>query len=215
MTAATSKDAHIWDRDPLDWYVEPPAATEALVSVEAFAGAIHDPCCGGGNIVKALIEAGYSATGSDVMHRVAHGDPAPWFQGLHDFLAFPGPASANMVMNPPFFRAKGAEAFIRKAIAETERKVCAFVDIRFIAGAERASGLFREHPPTRIWVVTPRVSCPPGAYLAAGNKAGNGSSDWCWLVWDKQAASTETSFGWLRRNRDNAAIAADQQVAAE
>lgn len=197
---ATPKRTHLWERDELDWYVEPPRATEALLSVERFVGeTIHDPCCGGGNVVTAIRAAGYHATGSDIVERVT---PAPiWFTGVFDFLS-PDDEFGwvdNIVMNPPFFRAKGAEAFIRKALAVARGKVCAFVDIRFIAGAERAEGLFAEHPPHRIWIVTPRVSCPPGSYLAAGNKAGNGSSDWCWLVWDRTAPPATSAIGWLRR----------------
>lgn len=197
--AATKKNAHLWARDEFDWYIEPSLATEQLLAVEKFDGeTFHDPCCGGGNIVGALLSAGYDATGSDVVQRV---NPAPdWFLGVFDFLSdadFGQPD--NIVMNPPFFRAKGAEAFIRKALSITRRKIAAFVDVRFIAGAQRANGLFAEHPPHRIWIVTPRVSCPPGAYLAAGNKAEGGSADWCWLVWANDSPFTGTSLGWLRR----------------
>ena len=142
-------------------------------------------------------------------------DPLDWYQeptmateALLEVERFVGPVwdpccgGGNIVMNPPFFRAKGAEAFIRKALSLATGKVCAFVDIRFIAGAERANGLFAEHCPHRIWIITPRVSCPPGEYLAAGHKAGNGSSDWCWLVWDLTAPKVRTSqTGWLRRGR--------------
>jgi len=186
-------NAHVWQRDVLDWYVEPPRATEALLTVERFVGPVWDPACGQGNIVRALEAAGIEAHGSDIANR--------GFGGVQDFLApecdFVG--VLNIVMNPPFFRAKGAEAFIRRALTVACGKVAAFVDIRFIAGAERADGLFADHPPHRIWIVTPRVSCPPGDYLAAGGKAGNGSSDWCWLVWDLTAPYSATTLGWLRR----------------
>lgn len=196
----TVKKAHVWERDSLDWYCEPPAATEALLTVERFVGPVWDPCCGGGNIVKALLAAGYDAKGSDVEDRA--GWPS-WFGGKIDFLKDDCAGAPNIVMNPPFFRAKGAEAFIRKALALASGKVAAFVDIRFIAGAERANGLFADHPPARIWVVTPRVSCPPGAYLAGGGKAGNGSSDWCWLVWNQSDPPQTTQFGWLKRAAKN------------
>lgn len=197
MSAAAEKAAHVWERDPLDWYVEPPEATEALLKVERFSGeTTHDPCCGQGNIVGALRAAGYHATGSDITDRCEKA----WFTGEIDFLAADDFGTVcNIVMNPPFFRAKGAEAFIRKALAVATGKVCAFVDVRFLAGADRANGLFAEHPPARIWIITPRVSCPPGSYLAAGNKAGGGSSDWCWMVWDLTAPRGATQLGWLRR----------------
>jgi hypothetical protein len=192
----TAKLAHVWERDELDWYQEPTVATDALLTVESFVGAIHDPCCGGGNIVKTLISAGYEARGSDVVDRA--GSPE-WFTGCADFTRAIGLSCPNIVMNPPFFRAKGAEAFIRKALSLASGKIAAFVDIRFITGAQRANGLFSEYPPARIWVVTPRVSCPPGAYLDAGNIAGGGTADWVWLVWDRTTPQQATQFGWLRR----------------
>jgi SAM-dependent methyltransferase len=194
-----AKQAHVWARDPHDWYVEPESATDALCTVERFVGGILDPACGGGNIVRALRRAGYDeAFGSDIKRRVA--DDQDWFLGVQDFCAAHWVQEPNIVMNPPFFRARGAESFIRKALDVARGKVCAFVDIRFLAGDDRAAGLYAEHPPHRVWIITPRVSCPPGAYLEAGGKAGNGSSDWCWLVWDKTARPTGTQIGWLRRN---------------
>lgn len=190
------KKSHVWEVDGLNWYVEPRVATESLLKVERFVGAIHDPSCGQGNIVRELLVAGYQATGTDVVRRAEGNDP--WFMGTVDFLdcAYHGPP--NIVMNPPFFKAKGAEAFIRKALAVATGKVAVFVDIKFLAGSARANGLFREFPPSRVWIITPRVSCPPGEVLVAGGKAEGGTADWCWLVFDKTAPSIGTSIGWLR-----------------
>lgn len=210
---AKVKSAHVWERDELDWYVEPVAATEALLRVERFVGPVWDPCCGGGNIPTALGAAGCQVVGTDIVRRFPSEITPAWWWGTFDFrdarasldgqppsLPFPEWHATNIVMNPPFFRAKGAEEFIRKALEVARGKVAAFVDIRFIAGGERANGLFAEHPPHRIWIVTPRVSCPPGAYLVAGNKAGGGSADWCWLVWDKSAPPVACpQLDWLRR----------------
>lgn len=192
--------AKIWERDELDWYVEPVIATEQLLKVEGFIGVVWDPACGAGNIIEACRRVGLDAVGSDIKQRVAR--RPSWFLREFDFLKeepkFDGDLAPNIICNPPFFRAKGAEAFIRRSLAFARGKVAVFVDIRFLAGSERANGLFSDHPPARIWVVTPRVSCPPGSYLAAGNKAGNGSSDWVWLVWDLTAPRTATTFHWLR-----------------
>lgn len=193
--AAITKNAHIWDRDDLDWYVEPETSTAALLRVERFVGRIHDPACGQGNIVRTLIAHGYEASGSDLVDRA--GSPG-WFKGHADFLGDHALYDDNIVMNPPFFKAKGAEAFIRKAHAVAKGKVAAFVDIKFLAGGGRANGLYREIPPHRIWIITPRPSCPPGHVLADGSKASGGTADWCWLVWDKTAPFVGTTLGWLR-----------------
>lgn len=210
-----AKGAHVWERDDLDWYVEPVVATAALLQVERFVGPVWDPCCGGGNIPTALDAAGCHVVGTDLVRRFPSEYTPAWWNGTFDFrearasgdgqppnLPFHESHSTNIVMNPPFFRAKGAEEFIRKALVVARGKVAAFVDIRFIAGGERAAGLFAEHPPHRIWIITPRVSCPPGSYLAAGNKAGNGSSDWCWLIWNlTDPPPDRPQLGWIRRSR--------------
>jgi hypothetical protein len=208
MSEASNRErkSHIWERGALDWYVEEPRASAAMFEVERFVGPIWDPCCGQGNILRSYLNSrGACCIGTDVVRRC--GDDLPFYAEL-DFLSEFDHATmipafhSNIVMNPPFFRAKGAEAFIRKALRLASGKVAAFVDIRFIAGAERANGLFAEHPPHRIWIVTPRVSCPPGEYLAAGGKAGNGSSDWAWLVYDMTApAPSFPQLGWLRTKK--------------
>lgn len=191
--------AHAWPRHPQDWYVEPGRVTRQLLAVERFESTTLDPACGGGNIVTSFLDAGLPCLGTDLVRRVDEG--TPWFDREFDFMkgdhtGLSGLMFDNIVMNPPFYRAKGAETFIRRAIALAPRKVAAFVETRFLGSEGRANGLFAEFPPTAIWIVTPRPSCPPGDYLEAGNTAESGKSDWCWIVWEKGAA--RRPLDWLR-----------------
>jgi hypothetical protein len=198
LSETKSKNAHVWERGALDWYVEPRLVTESLLGVERFVGEIHDPACGQGNIVRELIRGGYKATGTDLVRRAEGNDP--WFTGTVDFLecAYYGPP--NIVTNPPFFRGKGTEDFIRKALKVATGKVAVFTEVRFLTSSGRANGLYAEHPPTRIWMVTPRPSCPPGEFLKSGGEAKGGTPDFCWIIFDKTAPYTGTSFGWIRGN---------------
>ena len=153
--------------------MDPVRATEQLLSVEQFVGAIWDPCCGQGNVLSACLDAGYQVTGTDILRR----HKRHWFLGEINFLTYEGqPFGQNIICNPPYFRAKGTEQFIRKALSMAKGKVCVFADIRFLAGAKRAGGLFTDFPPHRIYVITPRVSCPPGVYLENGGTASGGRS---------------------------------------
>lgn len=201
------KRAHVFKRDALDFYVEERRASEALFAVEKFVGPVWDPACGSGNIVRAAHEAGLQVSGSDLRERMGD-DLRRFFAGVFDFNHAINPAhlprdswqATNIVTNPPFFRGKGTEAFIRKALQIAQGKVAVFASIKFLAGAQRAKGLFADHCPHRIWVITPRVSCPPGEYLLSGGKAGQGTDDWVWLVWDLTAPPAATAqFGWLRK----------------
>jgi len=196
---ATPKAAHVWERDPNDWYVEGTRATVQLLAREAFPGWTHDPCCGQGNIVRTLIAAGLTATGSDLVQRVAE----PWHMGVADFLDGPmGCYGAdNCVMNPPFYRAVGAERAIRRALECVDGKVAVFTGLRFLAGSGRSRGLYHDHPPSTIYQISPRPSCPPGTYLLAGGKAEGDTQDYVWLVWDERPARRDagalSAHGWL------------------
>jgi hypothetical protein len=49
-------NAHVWDKDPDGFYVEPEWVSERLFDVEQFTGGIWDPCAGLG----ALLHLSYS-----------------------------------------------------------------------------------------------------------------------------------------------------------
>lgn len=181
-----------------DWYCEPEWATALLLQHENFGRVVWDPACGGGNVCRAVIASGRHAIGTDIVRR-AEGDDSEWWVGHHDFVSDASfPVFDDIVTNPPFFRAAGTEAFIRRALSLPAGKVVVFTDVKFLAGQRRANGLFRDHPPSRVWIHAKRPSCPPGTHLAAGHKAEGGTADWCWLVWDRAAPEGLTSLGWLR-----------------
>ena len=196
---ATAKKSHLWDRSDLDWYVEERRASTALFKVENFIGRVFDPACGMGNIVKSAIAAGLDAQGMDIVDRFA--EAPPWWRGTNDFLLLNTYGVPNIVCNPPFFRGKGTEAFIRQAMKIAAGKIAIFASLPFLAGDKRRKGLFAEYPPTRVYIITPRVSCPPGEWIAAGNEPGNGTEDWVWLLYDLTAPRTTTTLHWLEAPR--------------
>lgn len=82
-------DAHRFDRERHEWYVEPHWCSERLFAVEQFEGAVWDPCCGFGRIPLSAVKAGHTAVGTDIRDR-GYVD----FAGKLDFLdggnAYPG-----------------------------------------------------------------------------------------------------------------------------
>ena len=205
------RKSNIWKRDDLDWYVEPVRATEQLLRFERFVGDIWDPCCGQGNIIQALVNSGYPfCCGTDIETREPMQQALKnmrWL-GRFDYKNINSPADIpirasqcrNIISNPPFFKAAGTEDFILRALEFAHGKVIIFTDIRFLAGGSRACGIYRKFPPNRIYLITPRVSCPPGKFLADGGRASGGSSDWCWMVWDKTVPIQFTSVHWLTKD---------------
>ena len=193
-----AKAAHVWERDEHDWYVEPERVTDALLTVEKFPGITLDPCCGGGNIVRAFRRAGYSIHGRDLIER--KGQEQPWFLGTADFLNSPPEAGGhhNVVSNPPFYSGEGTEKFIRNALRVACNKVAVFTDVRFLFGLERQETLYTDHRPTRVYFPSPRVSCPPGAVIEAGHKPEAGTASFVWMVWDTTHPAAATTMHWLR-----------------
>lgn len=198
MPAVKEKKAKVWDRSPHDWYVDPDRCTRQLLAEESFQGRIHDPCCGGGNIVKTCIEHGYKATGSDLIARVDT-PKQPWFLGCYDFERETpkGKPFDNVIMNPPFFKGQGTLDFIYKCMKLTRGKICVFTEARFLFGDARGNDLYLEHPPSRVYLIAPRPSCPTGEYIAQGGKVGGGNPDFTWLVWDLVNRPTSTELRWL------------------
>jgi hypothetical protein len=156
--------------------------------VEPFSGGVLDPACGIGRICAAAYRAGLSATGTDLVLRGAGVRQA-------DFLKWPpGQTVANIVSNPPFGI---AEQFVAHALTVARGKVAMLLPSKWVQGDERSRWL-ETTPLRRVLFLTPRPSMPPGAVILAGNKPGNGRTDYAWFVW-QQGYSGQPSIGWIRR----------------
>lgn len=53
-------------------------------------------------------------------------------------------------------------------------------------------------PFSRVWLLAPRPSMPPGTVIEAGVKPGNGTVDFAWFVWSRGYEGAPV-IGWLRR----------------
>lgn len=185
------KNAHLWARDPLDFYTEPEWTSERLFQQVKFPGPIYDPACGLGRIVKAAREAEYQCEGSDLMRRSKFCD----FEA--DFLSRPigSWCPGTIICNPPF---KYAQAFVKRALQVAEYEVAMLLPAKWRSSDKRSRWL----ETTPLWMVldiTPRPSMPPGAVIEAGEKPGGGREDFAWYLWKKNHTGPYQG-GWLRRD---------------
>lgn len=177
MAVIREKDAHIWERDPLDWYVEPHECSAALFQLEEFVGTVWDPACGSGRIVEQAQKASLPAFGTDIVRR------SDFCQSQMDFLDRPStPEFANIVTNPPFSH---AEDFVREAIRITPvgGKIAVILPLVWVSGFSSKRDWLPHSPLKTLYPISPRPSMPPGKVIEAGIKAGNGTKDFAWLVW--------------------------------
>jgi hypothetical protein len=184
--ATKPRRAHIWEPDPDGFYIEPEWCSQRLLEAESFRGAIHDQAQGSGRIVRAAEAAGLVATGADIIDRTGG---SPTFT-LQNFLA-DDCRRPNIITNPPYHLLR---EFALHALQIVKHKA-AFV---FPVARLNAAHWLSDTPLQRVWLLTPRPSMPPGAYLAAGGKASGGTKDFAWLIW-QQGFTGFPEIRWLHR----------------
>ena len=192
MTKGPTKDRK--PRDPDQWYQEPSWTSDRLFAVEPFRGVICDPCAGTGTIPQAAARAGLPSIGYDLRDRRGAG-----VQAGSDFFGNRWPHGSwpvdNIVSNPPYARwsetdqdrpdgamARMEDEFLRLALTRARCKVALFLPTSWLSGAERSEWISTT-PFYREYRCTPRPSCPPGSYIAAGGKVGGGQTDFSWFIW--------------------------------
>jgi len=187
------KDAHLWARDPDDWYVEPRWCSQGLFAVELFQGNIWDPACGSGRILDAARCAGHDTYGMDIRDRLRRPDHV-FVQG--DFLAAEELAPHNIVTNPPYLH---ADAFAAACLRRARRKVALLLRAQW-ANAGTRSRWLESLPLRRVLVITPRPSMPPGAVILAngGKDPSGGLQDYAWYIFERDYTGNP-EFGWCRR----------------
>jgi hypothetical protein len=188
----TPRLAHNFERDENDWYVEPQWCSRRLFEEEKFDGEILDPCCGWGRIVRAAIDAGYSAKASDIIVRPSGDAVVDRLKRQIDFRDLSG-SVVNIACNPPY---SVLPTFTQSALKLARRKVA----VIFPVARLNAAHWIEDAPLRRVWLMSPRPPMPPGTYLEAGHKPGGGRVDFCWLIFD-HAYSGEAEVRWLHRDK--------------
>lgn len=183
------RESHLWSRDPHDWYIEPEWCSARLFEAEAFTGRIWDPACGSGRIVVSARDAGLDAIGTDIVDR-GFRQTCVSFLDCGDECREP-----NIVSNPPFGI---AEKFVAHALNLADRKVAMLLPANWVQGDKRSRWL-ETTPLRRVYFLAPRPSMPPGAAIAAGQKPGNGTTDYAWFLW-LHGFDGRPEIAWVRRS---------------
>lgn len=168
------------------WYVEPRRAIDALLNVESFQKIIWDPACGGGNIPKACVAAGYAVASSDIVKR--------GYGGVCDFLTADHTrvpkTPFDIITNPPFSL---AVEFALKAFELGAGKVAILQRTTWLEGERRYQSLFRLNHLKQIWQFRSRISMPPGG---ADIEPKGGAVAFAWFVFSQTHKASPT-LGWL------------------
>ena len=176
------------NREKDDFYPTPPKATNALLDVERFDGAIWEPACGDGAISKVLEERGHEVVSTDLVDR-GYGTPRV------DFLMELQSLAPNIITNPPF---KYMQQFIAKALDLSSGKVAMLGRLAFLEGARKRL-MFESTPIARVWVFSRRIPMlRNGEAMGESMRkhGGGGMIAFAWFVWEHGYTGKPT-LGWL------------------
>jgi len=170
------------DLDGPDFFPTPAWATYALIENERFDGDIWECACGDGAMSAVLEKTGNRVISSDLFDR-GYGEAG------HDFLTTTRVAT-NIVTNPPY---NAAEGFVRSGVAQSRKKFALLLRLAFLEGANRANTIFKNMPPSRVWVFSERITF----YPRNAERKGTGTTAYAWFVWDKDAPNG-TELKWFK-----------------
>jgi hypothetical protein len=158
-----------------DCYDTPPEAVHALIAAERLPHRLWEPCCGTGNIVRVLRQAGHEVIATDLNAR-----GCPDSLSRIDFLLerrVPEGTEA-IITNPPF---KLAEQFVAHAL-ELCPRVVMLLRLAFLEG-ERRRGILEDRGLARVHVFRRRL---PMMHRAGwqGPKASSAMA-FAWFAWDR------------------------------
>lgn len=209
------KDAQVWERDPHDWYTEQRWVAELIIHAEGFRGKVLDPCCGNGTIGRVFEARNHPILSTDLCER-------PYGLSGYDFL---DPATDygrvdHIVCNPPF---GPILPFIRRGMKIARQSMALLVPLKWVASNERYQFWKEMGRPAVVYVLSNRVSMPPGKYLdpetlrfncddpspkekngklvyrwRKGDEPSGGAIDYCWVVF-KPGYGGPTDMRWLHR----------------
>lgn len=196
------------ERQKEDYYSTP---TEEVVNILNTIGLkftendlILEPSCGGGHMVEGILQYNkvprIIATDIKVRENKFLGNHinsgVDYYCGDdYDYLKddYPVAAAEYVIMNPPF---KLIEPFVMRSLEIATKGVLMFGRLQFLEGKGRYENIFKENPPTDIYVYVDRVACFKNGDLSIKPDS---IQAYAWFYWDKENISKRREFNWIRR----------------
>lgn len=186
-----------YERIEGDRYFTPHWVTEALISVERFAGTVWDPAAGAGHIMTPFLRAQHTVLGTDIEPADLIVDPGDFFD------AVPHIGRAAIVTNPPYGKGgRMAVRFIERALLLMEPvggKVAMLLRVDFDSANGRRP-IFNDHPAFAAkYTLTKRIRWANLPQVDENGDPTSGPTDnHAWFVWDWQKRrDTHRAYGYL------------------
>ena len=177
------------DRASADYYPTPPEVTQALLERETFPGRLWEPACGSGELSEELVSAGYDVHSSE-LHDRGYGETGSDF-----LLSDMPPGVESIITNPPFGLAR---EFVLHALELKPKKLAILARLGFLEGGKRYREIYADHPPSRVWVFSKRITFYPEG--VQGGRSRSGYLAFAWYVWEPltfRGSDPATRLDWI------------------
>lgn len=186
-----NKHPRIDVREYHEYYATHPSVTSDIMRVETFADDILEPFCGSGTMAKVIAQAGHNVTAYDIVDR-GYGAICDFF----DLEVTEG--QFDIITNPPYN--DYLCQIITKCIRLAKSKVAILMPLRYLSAKSRYTDLYKEQPPSRVYVYQERICIAKNADFEKYMDAGANMEIYAWFIWDK-AYQGETLLRWISNER--------------
>lgn len=195
------------EREALDYYSTPTDEVTHILQVlniDLSDQIILEPHCGGGHMVQGILNYCPNATiyATDVVQRnnpfAAQQETVHFNCGLnYDFLSddYPLPEKPvdYIIMNPPY---STIEPNVMRALGIANNGVILLGRLQFLEAQGRYENIFKENPPTDVYVYVDRIACFKNGDL---NIKPDSVQAYAWFVWDFTRKTPAPTLHWIRR----------------
>ena len=173
-------------REYRDFYATHPSVTSDILKAETFSNEILEPFCGSGTMAEVIVQAGHKVAAYDIVDR--------GYGAVCDFLDLDVPEHQyDIITNPPYN--DYLPQIINKCIRLAKTKVAILLPLKYLSGKARFHELFKEQPPSRVYVYRDRICIAKNADFEKYNDRAN-MEIYAWYVWDK-GYQGETILRWM------------------
>lgn len=195
------------EREALDYYSTPTEEVENILNVmnlDLDQTTILEPCCGGGHMVQGIVNycSKYDSKlwklyATDIKDRDGILRKDDYKAGPdYDFLSDVYPCRYGIdyiIMNPPY---SVIEPFVMKSLGIADKGVLMLGRLQFLEGQGRYKNIFKDYPPTDVYVYVDRISC----YKNGDTSIKQASVQaYAWFFWDLKGNGKDTKIHWIRR----------------
>lgn len=198
------------EREALDYYSTP--TEEAMNILETLnikdlrLCQILEPCAGGGHLLAAIMDyitkdidsSFVMPLASDIKERekcredlmISYGKK---YDFLSDEYAYKDMDIDYIIMNPPY---SVIEPFVMKSLGLAKKGVLMLGRLQFLEGEKRYENIFKENPPTDIYVYVDRISCFKNGDTS--QKLASAQA-YAWFFWDFSKEEQKSEVHFIRR----------------